>query len=85
MPTLKPISNEDLRKRMKEGPVTFQFTKKDGSTRQAVGTLRSDLIAKKPAGGVCHPKELGYNLYWDLEKDGFRVYDPYKLLGVLEA
>ena len=85
MSTVKPITNEALRDLMKLGPVTFQYKKKDGSIRQAVGTLKSELITKKPAGGVCHPKEVGYSVYWDLEKDGYRVYDQYNLVGIVAA
>jgi len=83
--TIKPITNEELRNRMKEGKVTFQYKKKDGSIRTAIGTLKSDLITKKPAGGVCHPKQVGYSLYFDVEKDNYRVYAESQLIGVVEA
>lgn len=79
------VTITDLRERMKKGTVKFQYIKKDGSVRTAVGTLRSDLITKKPAGGVCHPKEAGYTLYFDVEKDAFRVFAESKLLGVVEG
>ena len=83
--TIKPITNEELRNRMKEGKVTFQYKKKDGSIRTAIGTLKSDLITKKPAGGVCYPKQVGYSLYFDVEKDNYRVYAESQLIGVVEA
>ena len=85
MSTVKSITNEALRDLMKKGPVTFQYKKKDGSIRQAVGTLKSDLITKKPAGGVCYPKQVGYSVYWDIEKDNYRVYAESQLLGVVES
>lgn len=66
---------------LKTGKVKFQYTKNDGSVRTAVGTMKSDLITKKPAGGVCHPKSAGYSLYFDVEKDGWRVYADSKILG----
>ena len=85
MSTVRPISNADLRALMKKGKVTFQYKKNDGTIRQAVGTLKSELITRKPAGGVCHPKNAGYSLYFDVEKDGFRVYAESRLIGVVEA
>lgn len=84
MKTLK-VTVTELRDMMKKGTVKFQYTKKDGSVRTAVGTLRSDLITKKPAGGVCHPKEAGYTIYFDTEKDAFRVFAESKLIGVVEG
>ena len=82
---IKKVTNDELRQMMKEGTVTFQYKKNDGTIRQAVGTLKSELITKKPAGGVCHPKSAGYSPYFDVEKDGFRVYAESKLIGVVEA
>ena len=78
------VTVADLREMMKKGTVKFQYIKNDGSIRTAVGTLRSDLITRKPAGGVCHPKQVGYTLYFDVEKDAFRVFAESKLLGVVE-
>lgn len=83
--SIKKVTNEELRKMMMEGPVTFQYKKNDGTIRQAVGTLNSSLITKKPAGGICHPKNAGYSPYFDVEKDGFRVYAESRLIGVVEA
>ena len=78
------VTVAELREMMKKGTVKFQYTKNDGSLRTAVGTLRSDLITRKPAGGVCHPKEAGYTIYFDVEKDAFRVFAESKFLGVVE-
>ena len=82
---VKSITNSELRKMLKEGTVKFQFTKKDGSVRTAMGTLKSDLITQKPTGGICNPKKSGYSIYFDMEKDGWRVYDENKLIGVVES
>ena len=78
------VTVAELREMMKKGTVKFQYTKNDGSLRTAVGTLRSDLITRKLAGGVCHPKEAGYTIYFDVEKDAFRVFAESKFLGVVE-
>ena len=82
---IKKVTNEELRSMMKEGKVTFQYKKNDGTIRQAVGTLNPKLFTKKPAGGICHPKNAGYSPYFDVEKDGFRVYAESKLIGVVES
>ena len=71
-------------KRMKKGTVKFQYIKKDGSVRTAVGTLRSDLITQKPAGGECYPRRQGYTPYFDIEKGWWRVFAESKLSGVVE-
>lgn len=78
---MKTVTPTELREMLKTGKVKFQYTKKDGSVRTAVGTMKSDLITKKPAGGVCHPKGAGYSLYFDVEKDNWRVYADSKILG----
>ena len=83
--TIRKVTNEELRQMMKEGKVTFQYKKKDGSVREAVGTLKPELITKKSQGGPCYPKEVGYSVYWDVEKDNFRVYSESQLIGVVEA
>ena len=78
------VTLSDLKEMMKQGTVKFQYVKKDGTVRTAFGTLKSDLITKKPAGGVCYPKEVGYTPYFDIEKDCFRVFAESKLIGVVE-
>ena len=81
---IKKVTNDELRQMMKEGKVTFQYKKNDGSIRQAVGTLKDELITKKSSGGPCYPKECGYSVYFDVEKDGFRVYAESQLIGIVE-
>lgn len=82
---IKKVNITELKKMLCNGTVKFQYTKKDGSVRTAVGTLKSDLITKKPAGGVNYPKEAGYTTYFDLEKNWWRVFAESKLLGVVEG
>lgn len=83
--TTKKVNISELKDMLRKGTVKFQYTKKDGSIRTAVGTLQSDKITKKPAGGVCHPKEVGYTPYFDLEKEAWRCFAESKLIGVVEA
>ena len=81
---MKKVKLTELKEMLAKGTVKFQYTKKDGSVRTAMGTLKSDLITKKPAGGVCYPKQVGYTPYFDVEKGWWRVFAESKLLGVVE-
>lgn len=80
----KKVTITELKKMLAQGEVKFQYTKKDGSVRTAVGTLKSSLITKKPSGGVCNPREAGYTPYFDIEKGWWRVFAESKLIGVVE-
>ena len=82
---MKKVTAEELRKMLCQGTVKFQYTKKDGSTRTAVGTLKPSLITHKPAGGENKVKGAGYTTYFDLEKDAFRCFAESRLLGVVES
>jgi hypothetical protein len=82
---IKKVTITEFKEMLSKGTVKFQYTKNDGTLRTAVGTMKSDLITKKPAGGMCHPKNVGYTLYFDVEKDGWRVFAESKLLGVVEG
>ena len=81
---MKKVSAEELHKMLTLGTVKFQYTKKDGSIRTAVGTLKSSLITRKPAGGENKVKNAGYTTYFDVEKDAFRCFAESRLLGVVE-
>ena len=82
---MKKVTVEELREMLINGPVTFLYTKKDGTTRTAVGTLKSSLITHKPSGGENKVKSAGYTTYFDLEKDAFRCFAESRLLGVVES
>ena len=80
----KKINITELKEMLKKGTVKFQYRKNNGEVRTAVGTLRSDLITHKPAGGMNRTKDAGYTTYFDVEKDAFRCFAESKLLGVVE-
>jgi len=81
----RTVTPTELREMLKSGKVKFQYTKKDGSVRTAIGTLKSSLITNKPNGGRNKVKEAGYTSYYDLEKDAFRCFAESKLVGVVEG
>lgn len=60
-----------LRSALYAGAVTFQFTKEDGTTRTANGTLSRDLFAYESKGGPVRENPLLVK-FFDLEKQAFR-------------
>ena len=81
---IRKVTSAELHEMLCKGSVKFQFTKNDGSVRTAVGTLKNDLITRKPAGGENKVKNAGYTTYFDIEKDAFRCFAESRLLGVVE-
>lgn len=66
---------------LKAGKVEFSYKKVDGSTREAVGTLKPELMKKAQAtdkkiadGKKKHFVPPTILIYWDLEADGFRSF-----------
>ena len=70
-PSIPQASVEDLKNKLKSGPVHFAFRKKDGSLRLAYGTLDLDKIPsdQQPKGNEASPKILPF---YDLEKFAWR-------------
>jgi len=60
-----------LKKAMREGTAEFTYTKKDGSSRPATGTLRPDLTGYTPKGSA---RKFSPIRYFDLEKQGYRQF-----------
>lgn len=76
-----------LESKMMETAVRFQFKKKDGSLREAVGTLvREKMI--QPDGSVWEPVgEAKPDVptlvkYWDLTVQGWRSFNVFNLIAV---
>ena len=84
----------DLRRYLAHGLVKFTFTKKDGTTRHACGTLCQKLIpeAKRPTGarqarisaGIEQPNYTAIS-YYDLDKDEWRSFAVDSLTAVDEV
>ena len=75
-----------LESKMLDQAVKFQFTKKDGSVRNAVGTLCREKMIEAD-GSVWQPKgeakpEIPNILkYWDLEALGWRCFNVLNFVG----
>ena len=69
--SIPQASIDELKSKLKQGPVRFAFRKKDGSLRLAYGTLDLDKIpaSNHPKGGEASPKILPF---YDLEKFAWR-------------
>ena len=75
---------ETLLAEMHKGVVKFSFTKKDGSLREAEGTLNQSTIHSVYSfkGGDCPPQRYGYVSYWDTEKKDWRCFNPSNLVSI---
>lgn len=63
------------------GEVRFSYMKKDGTRRDARGTISPGAINYTPNGrGRRTPDHLF--LYWDLDAQGYRTFDRANLLAV---
>lgn len=74
------IINKALRERLIAGIVHFSFTKKDGSLRDAFGTLHKDRITIT-AGESATPNPL-VGTYFDLEANAWRSYTIANLVAI---
>jgi hypothetical protein len=72
MANFKTTSVEELNKMLHEGIVEFEFIKKDGSVRQAKGTLLSEHLPAPKADATPRKKNDNVLVYFDLDKKSFR-------------
>ena len=79
-----------LQEKMVEQAVKFQFKKKDGTIRDAVGTRNLEMMVQedgnqyefKTSGKPECPTTLGY---WDLEKKAWRSFTLTSFIGLVEG
>ena len=84
------ISPAKLQEMLRTGIVHFQYRKKpkkgqpedSGEIRDAWGTKQMTIVSKIPYGGECPPKRVGYSIYFDLEKEDWRAFADWRLIGV---
>lgn len=71
----KEVNITKFKKALHDGKVKFSYTKKDGSIRDAIGTLNLDVMGKEN-----EPKGTGYEItdsnirYYDLNSKGWRSF-----------
>ena len=82
---IRKVSPQELNEMLHKGTVKFQYIKKDGSVREANGTLKSDVVKANLRGGASTVKDAGYTSYFDIDKQAFRCFAESKLVGVVEG
>ena len=76
----KADMNVCLQDKMRIGNVKFSFIKKDGTIRQAHGTLRQDVMPEIKGNG--RPLSFELQLYFDLDKQCFRSFKKQNLIDI---
>ena len=72
----------NLKAAMREGVAAFTFTKKDGTTRPATGTLRADISGYTPNPDAPQRNYSPlYVRYYDTERAAFRQFAAAALLA----
>ena len=83
---IEKLDVEDFKKKLKAGEVKFKYTKKDGSKREAKGTLKVELMdlpekiknpdVDKASDNMKKKKKLPADsvFYYDLDSKGFRSF-----------
>ena len=83
MANFKTTSVEELNKMLHEGIVEFEFIKKDGSVRQAKGTLLAEYLPASSADSdtTARKKNDNVQVYYDLDKKSFRSFVKASFVG----
>lgn len=81
MANFKTTSVDELNKMLHEGIVEFEFIKKDGSVRQAKGTLLTEHLPAPKADATPRKKNDDVLVYFDLDKKSFRSFVKASFVG----
>ena len=83
MGSAKALLIEEAKRQMRAGTCHFLYVKKDGSVREAFGTLNPVLCNKHINGRGQSPETWGCSCYFDVEKGQFRSFRWQNILDVL--
>lgn len=83
MGTSKALLIEEAKRQMREGVCHFIYMKKDGSVREAMGTLAKPVLKATLKGTGNSPEEWGCCYYHDVIKGGARSFRWANLVAVL--
>lgn len=83
MGVAKSMLIEEAKRQMRAGTCHFLYVKKDGSVREAFGTLNPALCNKHINGRGQSPETWGCSCYFDCEKGDFRSFRWQNILDVL--
>lgn len=79
----KSMLIEEAKRQMREGTCHFLYVKKDGSVREAFGTLNATLCNKHINGRGQSPENWGCSCYFDVERGAFRSFRWANIIDVL--
>lgn len=79
----KSLLIEEAKRQMRSGTCHFLYVKKDGSVREAFGTLNAALCGKHINGRGQSPESWGCSCYFDIEKGEFRSFRWANIIDVL--
>jgi hypothetical protein len=68
----KMIKIKKFRKMLQKGKIHFEFTKKDGTLREALGTLNSEFIPMEMQPKEDNLEKYENLRYFDLDKNAWR-------------
>ena len=77
---MEDVKEIDMDKRLHEGIVSFKYEKKDGTIREARGTLLPDLCPKTKGEG--RPMLRHLQLYYDLDCKSYKCFAKSKILEI---
>ena len=77
---------ENLKSQMRNGVVEFSYTKKDGSTRVAKGTLNFDIMGEEnqPKNGVGYDSDTTTR-YFDINSNGWRSFKNNNFIEIVKT
>ena len=83
MANFKTTDLTEFDKMLREGVVEFEFVKKDGSVRQAKGTLLAEHLPapKADSDGTSRKTSENVMVYFDMEKQAFRSFVKESFVG----
>lgn len=83
-PIIKALILANLKSRMQKGEIVrFVYLKKDGTLRQAVGTLQEQTVQANIVGNG-YSRARGVFTYIDLEKMQWRSFKTENFVGVID-
>ena len=83
MGSAKALLIEEAKRQMRAGTCHFIYMKKDGSLREAFGTLNAALCNKHINGRGQSPENWGCSCYFDVEKGQFRSFRWQNIIDIL--
>ena len=79
--TFKTTNLTEFGNMLHEGIVEFEFIKKDGSVRQAKGTLLAEYLPAPNSDAPARTKNDNVMVYFDMEKKSFRSFVKESFVG----